>query len=325
MARYEKRGDKVRATVCVAYQRVSATFASQKEAETWAKIQEGQLLSGAKKNKGNKTLADVLRRFEQEVLPNRKSTRPEAVRIAWALANLPFVNMPLKKIGAHHFYEWMETRRQSVAADTINRDLNFYSTLFKWAIRWQWTEVNPVRDLERPGNALPRYRRIDQSEIEALLTALDYRVGGAGTTRKAQLAILLLLALETGMRATEIVTLSWDRVFANHVHLNKTKNGKPRDVPLSQAAKDLLAALPRSEGVPCFSLLNEKTRDSLFRYYKKKAGVKNLHFHDSRHESATQLAKKLPVLALAKMLGHSDINSLMIYYNPTPEEMAALL
>jgi integrase len=53
--------------------------------------------------------------------------------------------------------------------------------------------------------------------------------------------------------------------------------------------------------------------------------ISTLHFHDSRHEACTRLSNKLTVLELARVIGHRDLKSLLIYYNPTPEELAAKL
>lgn len=50
-------------------------------------------------------------------------------------------------------------------------------------------------------------------------------------------------------------------------------------------------------------------------------GITDLTFHDSRHEACTCLERKLGVLDLAKMIGHRDTRSLMIYYNPTATEI----
>ena len=55
------------------------------------------------------------------------------------------------------------------------------------------------------------------------------------------------------------------------------------------------------------------------------AGLENLTFHDTRHEGLTRLARKLDVLDLARMVGHRDPRSLMIYYNATATEIAGRL
>ncbi len=58
---------------------------------------------------------------------------------------------------------------------------------------------------------------------------------------------------------------------------------------------------------------------------KDKPEFADLNFHDSRHEATTRLSRKLNVLALAKMIGHRDVQSLMIYYDETAAELAARL
>ena len=65
--------------------------------------------------------------------------------------------------------------------------------------------------------------------------------------------------------------------------------------------------------------------DSLFRKAKKMTLVEDLHFHDSRHLAITRLARKLDVLALARMVGHRDLRMLQIYYNESAEDMAKRL
>lgn len=53
--------------------------------------------------------------------------------------------------------------------------------------------------------------------------------------------------------------------------------------------------------------------------------IKDLHFHDSRHEAITRLAKKLDVLALARAVWHRDLRMLQIYYNESATDLAKRL
>ena len=71
--------------------------------------------------------------------------------------------------------------------------------------------------------------------------------------------------------------------------------------------------------------INSNSLDALFRKYRDKAGISGLHFHDTRHEAITRLAKKLNVLDLARMVGHKKLNQLMTYYNESAEELAKKL
>jgi integrase len=65
--------------------------------------------------------------------------------------------------------------------------------------------------------------------------------------------------------------------------------------------------------------------DALFRKMRNSCKIEDLHFHDTRATALTNLSKKLEVLELARMVGHRDIRSLMIYYRPTATTLAAKL
>jgi integrase len=127
-------------------------------------------------------------------------------------------------------------------------------------------------------------------------------------------------ALETAMRAGEIVGMMWPDVAEKSVRLPRTKNGDERRVPLSPRAREILAALPKGDG-PVFGL-DPGTRDVFFRRARDAAKVANLRFHDSRAEAIWRLSKKLDVLELARVIGHRDPRSLMLYYQADADALA---
>ena len=103
-----------------------------------------------------------------------------------------------------------------------------------------------------------------------------------------------------------------------------TKTGRGRDVALSTRAVQLLELLPPTTKAGCFGMTSLQLYP-IFRKLKQKAAIEGLNFHDTRHEAITRLAKKMPVLALARNVGHSDINQLMTYYNEPAENLARIL
>lgn len=142
-----------------------------------------------------------------------------------------------------------------------------------------------------------------------------------------RVAVCFLFAIETAMRSGEILGLTSRTVDIDRrvAHLPLTKNGGARDVPLSSRAVALLKMLPAvDEGKPLFAL-PAASRDALFRKAKEKAGIADLTFHDTRHEAITRLSKKLDVLALARMTGHTNLSELRTYYNESAEELAKRL
>jgi integrase len=138
------------------------------------------------------------------------------------------------------------------------------------------------------------------------------------------------------MRAGEVLGLRWRDVGAKSVTLPRTKNGDARAVPLSSAARALVGLLGPGEGDALVAGVSAGNRDALWRAGRAravgratKAGdaelareLADLHFHDSRAEAIFRLSKRLDVLELARMVGHRDPRSLMLYYATTADELA---
>lgn len=106
--------------------------------------------------------------------------------------------------------------------------------------------------------------------------------------------------------------------------LEESKNGDRRDVPLSSRAVELLELMRYVNSHNVFTVTSASL-DALFRKSRNNCKIDNLHFHDSRATALTNLSKKLDVLELARMVGHRDLKSLLIYYRPTASTLAAKL
>ncbi|MFX4717600.1 tyrosine-type recombinase/integrase, partial [Acinetobacter baumannii] len=78
------------------------------------------------------------------------------------------------------------------------------------------------------------------------------------------------------------------------------------------------------KGSPKVFTVSDSSRDALFRKARKKAGLENadLTFHDSRHEAASLMAKRIKnALTLCKIFGWKDPKQALTYYNPTNDEI----
>ena len=328
MASFEKRGGKIRALVCKSGVRATKTCDTMKEAKEWAALKEAEIIEGKKKKKVKTahTVQTALIEFRENEVPDRGSERPETMRCNFMLKSLPFTDAKIDKVGTEDIQEWVDDRTNTVKGSTVNRDLNFLSAFFEYVRKRKWIDVNPVHEVERPSNPKPRNRRIGEPEVTKMMAALSYTRGTIAVSERERVALSFLLAIETGMRRGEMLSLTWPHVHADYVHLVKTKNGDSRNVPLSPAAIVLIGLLPRDpDSELCFGGLTSVNAEKIWRTERDRVGVENLHFHDSRHEAVTRLARKLDILDLAAMIGHRDINSLKVYYNPTPSEIAARL
>lgn len=68
--------------------------------------------------------------------------------------------------------------------------------------------------------------------------------------------------------------------------------------------------------------IDSDSRDSRFRLAVRKAKVTDLHFHDTRHEGITRLARRLEILDLARVTGHKNLNELLTYNDASGDELA---
>jgi integrase len=319
---------KWRAEVSVNGIRKSSSFWTKPESQRWALDAEAELRGGDFVVSG-KTLEDALRRYATEVSPTKKGVRWELIR-ADALCKDNLSRMLLSSISTAVINQWIVTRCQSVMSSTVNRELNYLAAVFeRCKTHWRWIGINPVRGCERPQDPRPRDRRIADGEVSRILTALDgYVACEPVLSQRHEIAVAFLFAIETAMRQGEIWSLDWVHVHLDQrfVHLIDTKNGTSRDVPLSTMAMQLLTLMADYSGqLGRVFKSNQASGGQLFRRACQIAGVEGLTFHDTRHEALTRLARKLDTLDLARMVGHRDPRSLMIYYNATASEIAGRL
>lgn len=301
----------------------SQSFNSHLDALMWVERTEKSLRLGKSQAiDTTKKLKDAVIRYRDEVSPTKKSKEYEINRLNSFLRMKSFPSeVPLHTLITRDIATWRNSR--NISNSSKNREISLLSAVFEMArIEWNWMEKNPTRDLKRLTPPPPRNRRISDFEIKLLLDNLEF-ADQPPTMQKHKVGLIFLLALETAMRQSEIATLDWSQVSLRErsVTLLATKNGDRRQVPLSSRAQALFQLMnPKSHG-NIFSITAD-TVCTTFRKAVKECNIIDLTFHDSRHEACTRLAQKLAVLDLAKMIGHRDTRSLMIYYNPTIAELA---
>lgn len=131
------------------------------------------------------------------------------------------------------------------------------------------------------------------------------------------------------MRPWEMLGLGKDQVAWRDcvAHLDDTKNGDERDVPLSPGAIEVLAELDAlNPDSPDFFIVGEGSVTKLWADARARAGcAKGVHFRHSRREGIRRLSKRLEILDLARAVGHRDLNSLMIYYQESASDLAKKL
>lgn len=157
-------------------------------------------------------------------------------------------------------------------------------------------------------------RILDKEEINKLLdNSCDH------------LRSIIIIALNTGMRRSEIFKLKWKDIdfITNHIFIKETKSAVQRKIPMNSIVSSTLKNMKRESE---FLFYNPKTMDHIkdvktsFKAACRRSGIRDLRFHDLRHTAATTMViGGIDLVTVAEILGHSDIKMTMRYAHPTPE------
>lgn len=326
-----KRGDVYRIQLQIDGKRVSCTRDTSRECEQWAakKILESKIATreeeqGIKPKFSFRELVDHYYEHVGQYKESKSSRSWIKGQIGIFDEKFGFLSgTSVHDITPKQLTNWRNRRSGEVGANTVLKEISFYSAIFTYAQKELFLiDENPWMLITKPKKPKARSRRIHKSEIELMLKALDYEVGETPVLPQHYVAWGFLFALETAVRRGELITLQKKDVHEHHIHLPKTKNGEPRNVPLTEEARALLdlikhdgkKVIPQSENA--FRLMWERRKDAV--------GLSGLHFHDTRHEAITRMVRirKLPVEVLAKITGHKKIDVLVnTYYNPNADDL----
>jgi integrase len=303
----------------VGYPAEYRSFPRKAQALLWEATRKDELRAGRRGDYPKKTLRDALERFRKEEAPLHKGERWEAVR-ARAFERRPIADRLLTSLSDDDFALLREARLKEVGPGTVRREMVFLGQVLEAAReKWRWVPKNVMRDVKKPPSPKARPRRAPQETI-------DLMVKGLGESHKSrEVALGFLLGCETAMRPWEMLPLEKAQVDGRVAHLDDTKNGDERDVPLSARAAEILAELAAMNPGPRYFTVSEGGVSKLWADARERVGVKGLNFRHSRREGIRRLSKRLGILDLARAVGHRDLNSLMIYYQESAAELAMRL
>lgn len=204
------------------------------------------------------------------------------------------------------------SRQRSIA--TVNRELTVLRRMLSIALREGWIIKHPFSGsdtLISPSDETKRIRVLSRNEELLLLDACD--------ERRERLRIIIICALDTGMRRGEILSLRWKDVDLASRRINiqamNTKTLRARSVPITGRLFAELEALPRRDpSTRVFGITDTVKRS--WATAKGIAGISDLKFHDLRHTCATRLVQGgLPIAEVSRILGHTSIVTTFRYAN----------
>lgn len=346
MATFEKRGDGVRARVRRGGQQHSATFDTQEEAERWAAQIEAKMKGGRHLEQlaaEQITLGDALQKYQEKILPRKKSGDNEKYRVArWR--RHPLAVRPLASLRGKDFADYRDERAaENASPSTIRLELALVSNLYTvCAKEWGMESLpNPISAMKLPRAARGRERRLRDGEEAALMkAALDVHPLAPA---------ILTVALDTAMRRGEMAAATWEETSLVHKtsRIIDPKNGETRTAPLSSRVIKALKPLEKKKGrvfqvatiieIPDDATPAERKRlriadnqrnaeaiSRMFTEICRRAGITDLRLHDLRHEATSRLVEtgRFTLIEVAMITGHKDLHMLRRYTHLSARQLA---
>jgi integrase len=307
---------------------VSCTFDKLADGKKWASITEAAIREKRyfKGTKEKHSFSDLVERYIDNILIRKpKSIAKQEPQLLWWKKQLG--NYNLSEITAAMIVEGrdklarleLDIKKQR-SASTINRYMAVLNHAFNVAIKeWCWLEISPTRNITKLKEPRGRVRYLTDTERQQLLdTILDVCKG----EKYPDLYILVILALSTGARKMELLTLKWKDVHLdkNAIILHETKNNEIRRLPLVGKAFELLQWLSNYKKSNDSYVFVSKTYtkhitiEYKWRQVLKKANIKDFRFHDLRHCAASYLAMNgATATETAEILGHKSLQMVSRY------------
>ena len=308
----------------------TATFRRKTDAMQWARETESRLT----RNKyvpdteaQRRTVANAIDFYLDEILPDKprnKDARSKTSRLKWwrgEIGDNKYLVLKPESIKRRLSQLGRRLKPQTVVhyRNTLS---NVYTELNR---TYHWSRYNPVRDVPPPRVKNQRSRFLDEDEITRLLDACR-------DSQSDSLYDVVVLALSTGMRFSEILGLQWTDVDLKRgsITIGDSKNDESRVVPLQgEARKRLRQRVSRFKGNWVFPSQDGCKPAAIrggWNNALSRAQIENFKFHDLRHTAASYLAMNgASMAALAEILGHKTLRMVKRYAHFTEAHTSELV
>ncbi|HKF96299.1 MAG TPA: tyrosine-type recombinase/integrase, partial [Gammaproteobacteria bacterium] len=233
----------------------SATFERRTDAKRWAQqtetgIREGRYFKTVEASKH--TLTELIDRYKRDVMPGKGPWQEhQAACLEWWKRELGAYRLsdvtPILLAEYRDRLSRTPTRQGTERSRaSVNRYLASLSHVFTIGVsEWGWLDDNALRKVRRLTEPRGRARFLSDDERKRLLEACKH-------SRNPHLYTVVVIALSTGARKNELLSLRWKDVDLKHgaITLERTKNGERRALALAGHALALVRALTRHIDTP---------------------------------------------------------------------------
>lgn len=281
------------------------------------------------------------------LLEKKSYEQEKSIIKTWKASTL--ASRPIASIKNSDLIRIRDEWAKQIKPATVVRRFALLSHLYTVAIKdwlWNYLEYNPVQMIRKPSIKNDRNRRvyeqikvIGSNPIECPRSEIDWIIR---ETKSETLPTIMMLALETAMRRSEIINIHREDIDFNlgTIYIGDSKNGESRLIPLSPIARHILISylskhnssnrifnISATAVTRAFIRARRKAKQSYTSLCTRKEQIPNpkffsdFRFHDLRHEATSRLATVYEMHELAKITGHKDTRMLLRYYHPDVQKL----
>lgn len=225
-----------------------------------------------------------------------------------------FFGCSLNEITTHKVEQLKRARLEDgVKPSTVNKYLALVSKMLNAAVEWNFLGENKIK-----------FKKLrEENERERILTREEERrlVESCAKSDAEHLKPIVVIALNTGMRKGEILSLKWEQIsFASRqIRVEGTKSGKARLIYINDVVSEVLEKLRSKNGQE--ELFQVKDVKRSFKTACRRAGIEDLRFHDLRHTFASRLVENgVDLITVRDLLGHSSVRITQRYTHSNEEQ-----
>lgn len=238
-----------------------------------------------------------------------------------------FGDFVLQDLTPHDLQRYAFDRHKAGVVVAPKRELGFLSSLYTLASKWpDGPTNNPFKEF--PLTQLPEAEQrkvwLTRQDEEKLLKACRFPYQ----------TLFITLAVDTGMRRSELLGLTWDEIdfdeemiFLGNIDTDRTKGGEGRMIPLTHRCLALLRDTKAGTRSPWVfpSPRSNGPRKGVFNWFdrvREEAKLKHVRVHDLRHTFGSKsLQSGVDTPTIMHVMGHRSVRSHLRYAHPSKESI----
>ena len=294
-----------------------------------------QIAQGLRRDFPKRTLSQLFDEYMEHLGATRRantvSNQVSVIRkfSRWLDDEMPaWRSLPLTDVDLALFETWQKARiEQGIKPSSVNMECRTLSTVLGYAVRHGYVAQNPI------GAGRLARLRFDK-EPPRFLSVIE--IAKMREVLTGNMLDFFDTALQTGLRLSELTHLRWSDVDFERAYIRVQPQGSEwqpktrssiRTIGMRDEVRKVLERRFEQHVGETYVFGGEKPWNRIsvgngFRSGYEKAGIKGCNVHTTRHTFASYaVLSGVSLLALSKILGHSNITTTQIYAHLTPEHL----